>query len=131
MPPVTPLLGYMSQHLAELTGSAVGVVFIGFGLFPLITGRTTDPSYERFRGWRTRALGAALIALGVIFIAFSFLTNAEPPGQGGNPWGDSWERVVAGVWLLFLGGVVAIAIRREVRDARRRNTSKRQIGRAN
>jgi hypothetical protein len=58
MLPVTPLLGYLPQHLSELGGTALGVVFVGFGLFPLITGRAPEGEYERFRGWRIRALVA-------------------------------------------------------------------------
>jgi hypothetical protein len=51
-------------------------------------------------------------------------TSVSEGGED-NHWGDSTDRVVAGIWLLFLGGIVAIVIRKVMRYERHRDTSER------
>jgi MFS family permease len=125
MPLLVPVLGYMPQHLPELTGSVLGVLFVANGVFVLITGHVSEPRAERFGVHTIRAFGGAVIVLGVVVAVSSLLIDAEPPGHEGNHWGDTTDFVVTGIWLGLLGVIVAIAIRKIVTDERRRRVQRR------
>src|SRR4029453_13977393 len=124
---MAPIVGYLPQHLAELAGSVIGVLFVIQGLHVLITGRVSEQWDRRFGARGARALGACVALGGVVIALSSFLTTPEPPVGYGNHWGDTSDRVVTTIWLVFLGVIVAIGVRRTVREERQRRMRRRGV----
>jgi MFS family permease len=124
---MAPIVGYLPQHLAELAGSVIGALFVIQGLRVVITGRVSEQWDKRFGAWGARALGACVALVGVFIALSSFLIDAEPPGGYSNHWGETSDFVVTAIWLVFLGVIVAIAVRRTVREERQRRMRRRGV----
>jgi uncharacterized membrane protein len=110
---VTTLLGYLPQHVWEVLATALGVVFVGLGVYHLVTGRVAS------EGWQPSARTVRVIAvfqilLGVGVGLAGFLTNAEPPCRqcGNGHWGGTSMLVFLSIWLAGLAAIVASTIRK-------------------
>jgi uncharacterized membrane protein len=107
------LLSYLPQHTWEVVATALGVLFVGLGLFHLVTGRVAG------EGWQPTARTVRVIAvfqilLGVGVGLAGFLTNAEPPCRqcGDGHWGGTTMLIFLGLWLAGLAAIVTSIIRK-------------------
>src|SRR5262249_10504484 len=109
------MIGYLPQHTSEALAVAVAIGSMCFSVPALIRGRSNGAP----EGWtptRVRLVAAFGIALVTGWVVLSFLVNAEPPGgTGGGHWGSTRYRILLGVWIAGIAGLVAHSLWKERR----------------
>jgi hypothetical protein len=92
-------LAFLPQHVAEVMGAAIAVLFIAHGVSVLKGNRLPGENPR----WATR-VGVLEILFGAAIGVFSLTTNAESPHRpdhGG--WGATTGVIILIVWLILLG----------------------------
>ncbi len=98
------MLAFLTQYDAELGGTALASVIVGFGVLELCTGES--PELKRFGPGRIRLVGVAQILVGVAFGVASFQLDREAG------WGGKRQIVVLAVWLAAVGAITLVHIRK-------------------
>ena len=96
----------------EVGMTALASFFVGFGLIDFIRGSVPGAERSTARNVRLMAAGQILVGIGVAFTAFRIKPEPDCGQCGGGPWGGTWAVVLMGVWLAWLGLIVAINLRR-------------------
>jgi hypothetical protein len=112
------IVGYLPQHVSEVGGTFLGVVFLAVALYLLWSGDAAGPT--PFGSRTVRLIGVAVMLFGVGMIVASWAINSEPPCGActGDHWGSTFDKVVLGLWLTALVLILTIEVRREVRRRR-------------
>jgi hypothetical protein len=101
---VIGVLAFLTQYDAELGGTALASVIVGFGVLQLCTGKS--PDLKRFRPGTIRLVGVAQILVGVAFGVASFQLDREAG------WGGKRQIVVLTVWLAAIGAITLVHVRK-------------------